>query len=336
MKPLLTYLANTPADGRFRQWRVMRIGGSANNILYRATSGEADLAVKFTIRDARRRARREYHALIALREVGLDVAPRPILLDETSYAQPVVVQSWLGGRVTADPPQADDEWRQLIAHYATLASITPDKVTAPIETAVINFANAAEGHTYIQKLLSALPANHQPPILPHLIQKLLLTRSPGTRSPAHRRPQVAFTHTTADRPLPQALCRVDANTLNFLRRPGRWASVDWENSGWGDPAFEIVDMMCHPQYHTVSAARWAWVMALYGEMVADETAVARIQALIPFMLVWWVARLALMLYQVPRGGDQRLIQRDPDWQADIQMKLNRYIDLAQSALEGTH
>lgn len=66
MRDLLTYLAGTPVDGRWCQWQIQRLGGSANNILYRATSSDSDLAVKFTIRDARSRARREYNALLGL------------------------------------------------------------------------------------------------------------------------------------------------------------------------------------------------------------------------------------------------------------------------------
>jgi len=56
VRDLLTYLAGTPVDGRWCQWQIQRLGGSANNILYWATSSDSDLAVKFTIRDARSRA----------------------------------------------------------------------------------------------------------------------------------------------------------------------------------------------------------------------------------------------------------------------------------------
>jgi hypothetical protein len=34
------------------------------------------------------------------------------------------------------------------------------------------------------------------------------------------------------------LYRCDNNLRNFVRRPGCWASVDWEYGGWGDPAFD--------------------------------------------------------------------------------------------------
>ena len=40
MDNLLAYLAHTPVDGRFQQWQLKRIPGSANNILYRTAGPE--------------------------------------------------------------------------------------------------------------------------------------------------------------------------------------------------------------------------------------------------------------------------------------------------------
>ena len=88
--------------------------------------------------------------------------------------------------------------------------------------------------------------------------------------------------------------------------------MDWEYSGWGDPAFEIADMMSHPKFMNVPMERWVWVTNLYAEMTGDETAFARIQTYYPLMLVWWVARFARGLYEIPRGLDERLAAR-PIW-----------------------
>jgi thiamine kinase-like enzyme len=125
---------------------------------------------------------------------------------------------------------------------------------------------------------------------------------------------------------------VDANTLNFIRRPGAWVSVDWENSGWGDPAFEMADMMTHPQFMTVPPERWDWVVALYAELCGEETAVTRIQTYYPLMLIWWVARLSRALYEIPRGRDERLAPRDPNWQQQGEQKLAYYIQRAFSVI----
>jgi hypothetical protein len=50
------------------------------------------------------------------------------------------------------------------------------------------------------------------------------------------------------------------------------------------------------------------------------------------MLVWWVARLARTLYEVPRGGDARLVARPDGWAADMQARLGRYVERARIAL----
>lgn len=318
MDELLRYLATAPDDGQWRDWQIMRIGGSANNILYRATGPQMDLAVKFTIRDARRRAWREYRALTALQEVGLDIAPCPLLLDEERFAQPVVVQSWLKGEVTAVPPQSDTEWQHLITHYAALTAVIPAWVGMQLANAVVNFDSVLTGWQQIQQQINRIPVDHRPQIWPQLYDQL----------------QQKY----AEKALPRfvgkkTLCRNDGNVLNFLRRSDKWVSVDWENSGWGDPAFEIVDLMCHPAYLAVPEGRWDWVMRQYAEMTGDETAVLRVQAYYPMMLVWWVARWARFLYEVPRGKDDRLATRPANWQAEIERKMGVYVERVTAVLD---
>src|SRR3954469_9309531 len=108
--PLLDHLGRSalPADGAWREWRITRVAGAGNNLLFRATSSTHDLAIKFTIRDARDRAGREYTSLLAPQRGGLPIAPAPLWLDRDRYAQPVVVQTWLEGTVLAAPPDDDD------------------------------------------------------------------------------------------------------------------------------------------------------------------------------------------------------------------------------------
>src|SRR6478736_319694 len=104
--PLLDHLGRSTAvaDGEWRDWQITRVAGAGNNLLYRATNITNDLAIKFTIRDERNRAGREYAALLALQQAGLAIAPEPLWLDRDSYAQPVVVQGWLAGTALAAPP----------------------------------------------------------------------------------------------------------------------------------------------------------------------------------------------------------------------------------------
>lgn len=310
--PLLAYLATFPADGCFQQWQVRRVGGSGNNMLYRATGLGADLAVKFTIRDARRRAWREMLALTALSQAGLSVAPQAFWLDESSYGQPVVVQSWEAGVVTAVPPQTDAEWEELVRCYVTLHTLTPTQTNLSLPPAVVNFYGRDAAWAQVQQQLAHMPPLAQPETLRRLVDRLYQY---------HQRQQ----------PLPDrslALCRDDANILNFLRRPQGWVSVDWENAGWGDPTFEMADLMLHPAYVQVTGARWRWVAARYAALTGEETAVDRIYAYYPYMLVWWVGRVARMLYEVPQGLDERLVKRPSNWTAHMQHLYAHYTALA--------
>jgi thiamine kinase-like enzyme len=129
------------------------------------------------------------------------------------------------------------------------------------------------------------------------------------------------------------LCHVDANFRNILRRPGQWSSVDWENSGWGDPAFEIAELMTHPAYLDIPASRWAWVADAYASRVDDPSVRERIDVYYRVLLVWWVARMARYLYETPRGLDQRLVQPAPGWEAAARRKYEWYVEAAQEQVK---
>ena len=118
VRPLLDFLARAErrADGRWDIWKIANIDGGRNNRLYRASCTLGDVVVKFTIRDARDRAGREFNALTALRQAGLHIAPAPVLLDRDSYAQPVVVQTWLDGEVDDAVPTTDEAWEKILRH----------------------------------------------------------------------------------------------------------------------------------------------------------------------------------------------------------------------------
>lgn len=235
LHPLLDFLATQgPVDAvQWHQWRLTRLVGGANNLLYRASSDQGQFAVKFTLRDARDRAGREYHALVALQRAGLDLAPQPVLLERERYPQPVVVTTWLAGQSADIPPADDAEWDGLIRHLVTVHALTPAETTVALPPVVLTMASAQDGLVRLDDQLRRLPEEARPAAL-----RALADRAAHAPFPAWPQP-------------PVALCRGDPNISNFLRRPGTWASVDWEYSGWGDPAFEIADLATHPKYDAV-------------------------------------------------------------------------------------
>lgn len=314
--PLLDHLAAlTPQDPHtWHDWTLHPVGGAGNNRLYHATSPAGDFAIKFTIRDARDRAGREYEALRVLQDAGLDLAPRPVLLERDRYPQPVVVQTWLDGAPVDTAPETDDEWQHLLAHITALREITPERATLPLRPSVLTFRSAAEGIHEIREQCAYLPPEAQPAPLQALVRQVEQTAWPCWPDPALH------------------LCRCDLSTHNFIRRPLAWASVDWEYSGWGDPAFEIADLLAHPTYMSVPAARREEVIDSYAACYEDPGLVRRSRVYYGLMLVWWVARLARSRYEIPLGRDQRLVAWPVDWQEDLAAKYNHYVERATAAL----
>lgn len=316
LRYLLAYLdregPDTPHD--WGGWSLRPVAGGANGRLFRATGPGADLAVKWTPRDTRDRAGREFAALTLLARSGAAVAPAPVLLDRDSYRLPVVVQSWLDGEVLDAPPHSDDAWAALVAALATAHRRTAGAAPPDVERAVITALDAADAKALVASHAARLPADARPAALRRLLDRFDAWTPPAW--PARRR----------------ALCHTDANWRNVLRRPGLWGLVDWENSGWGDPAFDVADLLTHPAYDAVPAERWPQVVAAYAAAADDPDAPQRIEAYAPALRVWWAVRWARTLYEVPRGLDERLAPRQPSWQADAEAALARAVEGAEGHL----
>jgi aminoglycoside phosphotransferase (APT) family kinase protein len=316
LAPLLAYLDREQPDvtHRWGGWTIQSIAGGANNRLYRATGEAADLAVKWTLRDERDRAGREYAALTLLEHAGVNLAPRAVALERDRYRQPVVVQTWLDGEVLSGPPQRDDEWQALIAHLAAVHRATAGEPSQFLPAAVTTATSGAEGKALVAQHLARLPAEARPAPL-----RRLLARFESWVPPIWP-------------PAPYALCRTDANWRNVLRRSGQWASVDWENSGRGDPAFDIADMLTHPAYAAVPPERWPWVVATYSAAAGDPGVSQRVRVYELVLQVWWAVRWARTLYEVPRGLDPRLAARGPTWQAEAEAAFERAVETAERRL----
>jgi aminoglycoside phosphotransferase (APT) family kinase protein len=316
LRPLLDYLARAErrADGKWGIWQITNINGGRNNRLYRASCALGDLVIKFTIRDARDRAGREFGALTALRQAGLKIAPAPILLDRDRYPLPVVGQTWLAGEIVDAVPASDDEWEHLLRHLVAVHSVTPDGVDVDLPIATINAYNVPEGRQLVSEYVAAIPFEEQPVDLRELLE----------RFQAISLSQWGEKHV--------ALIRLDNNTLNYIRRLEGWLSVDWENSGWGDPAFDVANLMTHAAYLDVPASRWKWVAERYCVLVDDDTVSTRIWSYYTIMAVWWAVRMARYLYEMPRGLDARLVDWSAEWLAEMQVKYERYVQLADRLL----
>jgi aminoglycoside phosphotransferase (APT) family kinase protein len=314
VRPLVDHLAAgmRRPDEEWDGWRIARVAGGQNNLLYRATGAAGDLAVKFTMRDERDRAGREYAALSAIQQSSAQIAPCPVLLDRTTYPQPVVVQTWIEGEVAAVPPETDAEWMNLLQHLALVHAIKPGNATVGLPEAVLNAYSVSEAKQLVRQQVARVPTEARSDSLRDFVARL-----EGIEFPKWPDAHVS-------------LCRNDNNISNFIRRPDLWASVDWEYSGWGDPGFDLATLITHPAYVAVPPSRWEWVIDAYCGLVDDAGAGVRTRVYTRILAVWWVARVSRLLSEVPMGLDNRLKAWPDGWRAAGLAKYEHYVRLAEA------
>ena len=312
LERLVDHLATSPSQPHdFGNWRVTPVNGGANNLLYRATSEDVDVAVKVTLRDERNRAEREFLALTALQQLELRLAPAPVWLEQERYDYPVVVQEWLTGEVMRAPPATDAAWKKLLNLYAAVHMLTPETLDLPIRTGVFAATSPAEAKQLALRQAHLIPEYARPDGLREVLGALEATPAPDTKNE-------------------RVFCHVDANVSNFISCSDEFYAVDWEGSGWSDPAFELANLLTHPAYLNVPWSRRKWVVHTYEELRRTRGVAERVTTYYPHLVVFWVARFARSLYEVPLGLDRRLVRRPENWKGDMTKKYRHYLELAQS------
>ncbi|MEM7734880.1 MAG: aminoglycoside phosphotransferase family protein [Deinococcota bacterium] len=293
-------------QGHTSDWHYQRVSGGANNLLYKAVRGHQQVAIKFTPRDERQRAAREYYALQAIQQAGYALAPQALYLNTTAFVYPATVQTWLEGEVKQQPPVTDRDWERLLEHFITIHSITPDTLRSQHQTnlqpAVLTAFSMDDAINLINIQLAKFPASQE------LINTAVRV-SQLNISKLHQHP---------------CLCRTDSNILNFIWQADKLYSVDWENSGWGNPLFELAELTTHPSYLDVDDMRWHHLIETYVHNMDIPELAKTVFVYRHVMLVWWLARLARYIYELPRGRDARLAQAAFMRLEDMQYKYDIY------------
>lgn len=302
------------ASWQWQDWRIRPIDGGLNNRLFRATGPAVDAAVKFAIRDKRDRAGREWAALNLLAERSSTLAPQPLLLERERYPQQVIVQTWLDGESSDAAPADDAAWNALCQHLLAVHSLPflPDHPA--VRPSVLYVTSAAEALQAIHFQYSLLPPEEWPQPVQDLVVQALSIPWPDWPTP------------------PLSFCRGDANIRNFIRRNSSWASVDWEYSGWGDPAFEIAEFLVHAAHSSWPRRQTRRLLDIYNVGSSESAISERIAVYEPLMLVWWTLRLGRLLPEARAGRDKRLVAVSQTWLEERETLLTCYLQLAEAAL----
>ena len=313
LRPLIDRLASCayPRTGTVGRWKAVRVPRGRNNVVYQARAGMLAVAVKFSARDARDRAGREHRALLLLAEAGLDVAPAPLGLIRGDLPHPVVISTWLDGVVSDDPPATDSEWDRLVRHYAAIHTVAPSDGRGDLPMAVMTMTGTASGRALLETEVGRLLPFGAPPEITDLLRLVTAARLPDLLAPG------------------RCLCRCDTNIGNMVRRERAWASVDWEYAGWGDPAFELADLISHPAHEAVAPGCWRRVAEKYAACYDDEALLGRARVYEMLMACWWAVRFTRMIIgpEPSRLSGSRL---DP---ADARTRQRRYLARAHELLD---
>ena len=314
---ILDYLAGLHPPYLEHTWQrwLVRPVNSGNNRLYRVTRGPDDWAIKFTIRDDRDRARREFDALSLLENLGASVAPRPVYLDLDRYEQSVVVQTWLLGVPLWSAPPEDDTWLQILRAYHRLHSLPPaDGGTwGAGHGPMLSPTTPEEMVTGIHALAEQLPPPGRPERLSELLQLLdraRLPRLPTSRCWAHG----------------------DPNIRNLILTPDGVKLVDWEYSGITDPANEIAKLMSHALAASAGEERWAWVAEQYANLSGEPDMLPRIQAFYALRLAGWYVRLLFGRHVLLQRPSVRLVGHGPEAEISTVENIELYFDRASRRL----
>ena len=232
---------------------VRRVTGGANNALYRVEANGEHFACKLCVDDGRQRAGREYGSLRLLQEAGLDLAPEPLWLDErcSVVPYPAVAYRWLRGTPLGPNPTAQ-QLAALIDSIQRLHDIEPgDASDVELCDAWFHWFDFARYLDELKAFLNEYGAwlvaadargSQLRRRLTRLVEDCSIFVAGSQADPSRER-------------VPLRLCRVDPGLANALWcDDGRLRWVDWEYSGWGDPALDLADLRWHAALDGLSSA----------------------------------------------------------------------------------
>jgi aminoglycoside phosphotransferase (APT) family kinase protein len=317
--------ANTWTDGNVT---VHRVAGGFNNALYWVESNGQCCACKLCVADECRRATREYAALRLLQAAGLDIAPQPLWLDDSCSVVPfpAVAYGWLPGRHLSPSPTVQ-QLASLLDSFHGLHALQPDDFA---DHDVPNaWAHWFDFEVYLAELRDFL-AKYGP---------WLATTDPDGRDLRDRLAQLVggcaeVVKIAAVNPgresVPLRLCRVDPNLANTVwGGDGRLRWVDWEFSGWGDPALDLSELRWHAASAEMSEAQHAWLRDNYRRPADDHAFDERLAVWDHLRATRWPFLILRWLWSEHHGPDRLRLTRPVADLAELRTRLVRFIERAE-------
>jgi thiamine kinase-like enzyme len=134
---------------------------------------------------------------------------------------------------------------------------------------------------------------------------------------------------------PLRLCHVDPNLANAIWGPdGRLRWVDWEYSGWGDPALDLAELRWHAALAGLDEAQHTWLRDTYRRPDDDPGFDERIAVWDRLLATRWPFLALRWLWSEHNGPDRVRLTRMRVDPAEMRARLVRFIERAER-LEST-
>ena len=312
---------------------VHRVTGGFNNALYRVDIVGQRYACKLCVADECRRAAREYAALRLLQAAGLDIAPRPLWLDDscTIVPFPAVAYRWLPGQPLSPSPTAQQLASLLDSFQRLHALQAGDSEEYDLPEA---WSHWFDFELYLAELREFLAK----------YGSWLADSDPDGRNLRDRLAQLVdgcaeVVTTAAVSPgresVPLRLCRVDPNLKNTVwGGDGQVRWVDWEFSGWGDPALDLAELRWHAASVEMSEAQHAWLRDNYRRPADDHSFEKRLAMWDHLRATRWPFLILRWLWSEHHGPDRVRLTRPAADLAELRARLVRFIERAEHFANG--
>jgi aminoglycoside phosphotransferase (APT) family kinase protein len=306
---------------------VRRVTGGNNNALYQIVVGQENYACKLCVRDFRRRADQEYGTLSLLQTAGLDLAPQPICLDDgCAYVPyPAVVYRWLAG-TPLSPPLTQSQLAAILDSIQQLHTLHPGNFQTDLADSWFHWFDwdlyIQEMHTLFETYRLWLTAS-QPDgkALGDRLVRLIEACGQVVRS---TKVSPAREHVI------RCLCRVDPNLANSVwATDGRLRWVDWEYSGWGDPALDLVELCWHAALSQLSPEQQRWLRENYRRPADDTEFDERVFVWDHIIATRWCFLILRHLWSQYNGPDRVRLTQQPVDTENVRTRLVRFIERAE-------
>lgn len=311
---------------------LTRVRGGGNNALFRVSADGENFAVKLCVQDARHRAEREYGALALFARLGFNLAPKPVLIDTNCalLPHPIVIYHWLDG----EPLFGSVNEAQLTA---LLALVRQTHSIHQADIPEIYFRDAEYHHFDFAWYLDELQG------LFSKYGEWLAERPEDAESYDRIRrltkrciQYVSNVNVNPERPkITLCFCHVDSNLANFIwNERGELHWIDWEYSGWGDPALELAEFESHLGADALTPTQRGWLRQKYCLPEGDHSFDERITVWDHILFTRWALLVARALWSAYHGSDRVRLTTSNDGPDIIRERLVKTIERAEKFLDG--